>query len=217
MSQSRVTITGPKDEVDHANVNTIVVVTDDVGHMHCFLDGSYPLGTISLGSELSIPSLFKHPNRPIFFAHPQISVNDATATSLEPLTVAIPLLGQRHVRSFASLSSTARELVWYTIRVVKEMLAVWFGSETLSGARELGPKWIRGLEERQRDQFGREWSWFPRSLSVPTLISRSEEEPNPMLDLTCLLVTGRASDSLMDFLGSGEQMSERVNSLVVFQ
>jgi len=34
-----------------------------------------------------------------------------------------------------------------------------------------------------------------------------------MLDLTCLLTTGRASDSLSDYLGSGEQMSERVRLL----
>jgi anaphase-promoting complex subunit 4 len=32
-----------------------------------------------------------------------------------------------------------------------------------------------------------------------------------MLDLTTLLVTGRASDALLDFLGSGEQMSERAS------
>lgn len=32
-----------------------------------------------------------------------------------------------------------------------------------------------------------------------------------MLDLMALLVTGRASDALLDFLGSGEPMSERVN------
>lgn len=31
-----------------------------------------------------------------------------------------------------------------------------------------------------------------------------------MLDLTSLLVTGRVSEALADFLGSGEQMSERV-------
>jgi anaphase-promoting complex subunit 4 len=31
-----------------------------------------------------------------------------------------------------------------------------------------------------------------------------------MLDLTSLLVTGRVSECLADFLGSGEQMSERV-------
>jgi hypothetical protein len=38
----------------------------------------------------------------------------------------------------------------------------------------------------------------------------AEEDPNGMLDLTSLLVTGRVSDCLADFLGSGEQMSERV-------
>lgn len=37
-----------------------------------------------------------------------------------------------------------------------------------------------------------------------------EEEPNGILDLTSLLVTGRVSEALADFLGSGEQMSERV-------
>lgn len=31
-----------------------------------------------------------------------------------------------------------------------------------------------------------------------------------MLDLTALLATGRPSDSLADFLGSGELMSDRV-------
>lgn len=31
-----------------------------------------------------------------------------------------------------------------------------------------------------------------------------------MLDLTCLLLTGRASEALSDFLGSSDQMSERV-------
>jgi anaphase-promoting complex subunit 4 len=39
-----------------------------------------------------------------------------------------------------------------------------------------------------------------------------EDEPNPILDLTCLLLTGRASEPLLDYLGSGEQMSERVCS-----
>ena len=41
--------------------------------------------------------------------------------------------------------------------------------------------------------------------------SSTEHSPDPILDLMTLLVTGRASDALLDFLGSGEQMSERVN------
>ena len=36
-----------------------------------------------------------------------------------------------------------------------------------------------------------------------------------MLDLTNLLATGRASEALADFLGSGEQMTERVPSATV--
>ena len=38
----------------------------------------------------------------------------------------------------------------------------------------------------------------------------SEEDPYALLDLTCLLTTGRSSEALMDYLGSGEHMSERV-------
>ncbi len=39
----------------------------------------------------------------------------------------------------------------------------------------------------------------------------SVEEPNAVLDLTVLLTTGRISESVSDFLGSGEHMSERVS------
>ena len=47
--------------------------------------------------------------------------------------------------------------------VVKEMRHVWFGSDTHAGARELGPKWIRALETKQKDQFGRTHTFTPRS------------------------------------------------------
>jgi hypothetical protein len=46
--------------------------------------------------------------------------------------------------------------------------------------------------------------------STSFALINTEEEPNGMLDLTSLLVTGRVSECLADFLGSGEQMSERV-------
>lgn len=48
--------------------------------------------------------------------------------------------------------------------------------------------------------------WLSLSLAL------SEDEPNGMLDLTSLLVTGRVTECLADFLGSAEQMSERVIS-----
>ncbi|KAJ6604670.1 anaphase-promoting complex, cyclosome, subunit 4-domain-containing protein [Mycena vulgaris] len=180
---------GHLDVADDANVDSLLVVTDDVGHIHAFLDGSYHLGPISLGPNLLIPSLFKHPKFPIFLVHPQETAG-ATRTDLFPVYIRLPMLEDRQIRDMARASSSSRELVWYCIRVVKEMRAVWFGSESLSGARELGPKWIRALETRQREQFG-------------------QQEPTAILDLTCLLLTGRASEALSDFLGSGEQMSER--------
>ena len=37
------------------------------------------------------------------------------------------------------------------------------------------------------------------------------DEPNGVLDLTALLATGRAGDALTDYLGSGDQMTERVS------
>ena len=45
------------------------------------------------------------------------------------------------------------------------------------------------------------------------LIIDVEEEPYALLNLTCLLTTGRASEGLMDFLGSAEHMSDRVCSI----
>jgi anaphase-promoting complex subunit 4 len=138
-----------------ANMNSILAIADDLGYIHCFLDGTYPLGAILLSSETSTPSLFKHPKHPTLFAHPQQSIDNTVSTELQPTKIEIPLLRTRKPRDLAKLSSTTRELVWYTTRVVREMRAVWFGSETASGARELGPKWIRALETKQKDQFGR--------------------------------------------------------------
>jgi anaphase-promoting complex subunit 4 len=54
---------------DDPKVNSILVVSDDAGHMHCFLDGSYPLGAISVGAGSMTASLWKDINNPVFFAH----------------------------------------------------------------------------------------------------------------------------------------------------
>ncbi|KAJ7293596.1 anaphase-promoting complex, cyclosome, subunit 4-domain-containing protein [Mycena rebaudengoi] len=181
---------GNLDVADDANMDSILAVADNTGHVHFFLDGSYYLGPIALGPNVLLPSLYKHPKYPLFVAHPRRTFDGRLSTDLAPTYLRLSLLDDRRVRDMARLSSSSRELVWYCIRVVKEMRAGWFGSETFSGARELGPKWIRALEKKQREQFG-------------------QQEPTAILDLTCLLVTGRGSESIADFLGSGEQMSER--------
>lgn len=144
-----------KDGLGDANMNSILAIADDLGHIHCFLDGSFPLGAMQILPDASVTSVFKDPKLPVFLAHLQRSAENSGRTDLQPVTIDVPLLKTRKPRDLANLSSTARELVWYVARVVKEMRAMWFGSDTFSGARELGPKWIRALESKQKDQFGR--------------------------------------------------------------
>lgn len=143
------------DALDDSNMSSILVVTDDHGHIHFYLDGTFPLGIISLGPTTTrLSCLFKHTVQPVFYGHRYIPTMGAH-TDLRPISIAMPLLGKRHLRELAKLSSTTRELVWYTMRVVKEMRTTWFGSESSSGAREFGPQWVRALEAKQKGQFGR--------------------------------------------------------------
>ncbi|KAG8219826.1 anaphase-promoting complex, cyclosome, subunit 4-domain-containing protein [Butyriboletus roseoflavus] len=109
---------------------------------------------------------------------------------MQPLVVDIPLLATPKVRDFARLSSAARELTWYIMRVVNEVRESWFGSESFTGARDIGIKWVQALERRLREQYG-------------------HQNPNVILDLTTLLVTGSGSEGLSDFITSSEQNSER--------
>lgn len=141
------------DEVDNSNLNSILLVTDNLGHIFGYLDGTFPFGFVSLELHAGFKSMVKHPSRPYFLGH--IQANDKSRTFLRPALVDIPLLAQRKSRELAKLSSTARELVWYMMRVVKEMRSIWYGSESNTGARELGPKWVLSLETKQKEQFGR--------------------------------------------------------------
>jgi anaphase-promoting complex subunit 4 len=140
------------DEVDDRNTDSILCVGDDMGNIHCFLDGSFPLGALSFNTNHATASLFKDSEKPMFFAHIR---RGAQATDLVPTIVKLPLLESRVVRDVARTSSAVRELTWYIMRSLKEMRTSWFGSDFQSGARELGPKWIKTLEIKQKDQFGR--------------------------------------------------------------
>lgn len=119
------------------------------------MDGSYPLGVIELGSACSALSLRKHENAALFLHAQTVSPQNVKYTAARPTIVRVPFLGPRFYRDLARASSTCRELLWYAMRVVKEMRAAWFGSSSQTGARELGPNWVRTLERKQREQFGR--------------------------------------------------------------
>ncbi|KAI1797865.1 anaphase-promoting complex, cyclosome, subunit 4-domain-containing protein [Ganoderma leucocontextum] len=187
--ESEQTFPEAENEADDTNVNSILAVADNLGYVHLFLEGSYPLGAVSLQSKFFPRSLYKL--RDHFFAHigPATPAADS-AVGLLPAVVQLPYLTGRHLRDVARVSSSARELVSYAMRVVRDMRAAWWGTDGAVSARDLGPKWLRSLEDRQKNEFGHEVAYA-------------------LLDLTCLLTTGRSSEALLDYLGSGEHMSER--------
>jgi len=148
---------GSWDATDNDSNDSILAVADDLGYLHCYLDGTFPLGAIFLGPRLYVASSFKDPGRSTFFVHlrtAEVNAEDI-ATLLPPTLIDIPLLNSRQPRDLAKLSSTARELVSYLLRVVMEMKSIWNGSDAITAARHLGDKWVQALEARQRDQFGK--------------------------------------------------------------
>jgi len=139
------------DEMDNLNISSILVAADDQGHLYSFLDGIYSLGCLKLGLEYDFGDLLKHPSKPYFVGQPHFKRAANSQTQLNPIVTNMPLLATRKARDLAKLSSTARELSWYLLRVVTEMRDTWYGSESQSGARELGPKWVGALEAKQKE------------------------------------------------------------------
>jgi len=136
--------------MDNFTTKTILLATDNHGHVFPFLDGLYPLGVISFGFEYLL-GLAKHQSKYIFTGQPNFKLGSVMQTWIKPTTFTLPLLATRKARDLAKLSSTTRELMWYLVRVVKEMKDSWCGSESQTGAREFGMKWIRALEEKQKE------------------------------------------------------------------
>ncbi|KAA1468251.1 hypothetical protein DENSPDRAFT_877957 [Dentipellis sp. KUC8613] len=174
------------DETDDSNVNSILAVSDSAGRLHCFLDGSCPLGAVPLASGSPIQTLYKDPDGPTFFAHARRQYG----TSLQPLVIQLPLLNGRLPQDVARLSTTARELLWYAIRVIDDMRSAWCGSDKEAGARHFGIRWLQALQSLEAG-------------------SPTEKAGWSVVDLILLLMSGRSTEAVSDFIGSGEQMSER--------
>ncbi|EJD03914.1 uncharacterized protein FOMMEDRAFT_167218 [Fomitiporia mediterranea MF3/22] len=179
------------DEKDTTNVDSLLVAIDDSGQIHCFLDGSYPVGAISLGTGCEAKTIIKNNEENTLLAHAEFKSKDTRTPVLHnvsPLTVELPLLYAKATRHVAENCTAARELAWYSIRVVKEMRKSWFGGDGQVGARDFNTKYARGLIERQ--------------------VAHGQEK-NVVLDLTVLLATGKSSHALSDYHQSGELTSER--------
>lgn len=149
------TDTAKLDEAATSNLDSILLVSDNLGRLFCYLDGAFPMGYISLGSEVDFISIVKHPQKPFFTGTPRSVQGKTGYVHLSPAVINIPLLSQRKCRDLANQSTTARELLWYTMRTIKELRETWCGSESITGAREYGMKWVQGLASKQKEQFGR--------------------------------------------------------------
>lgn len=142
------------DEVDESNIDSVLMVTDVFGFAHIFLDGTFPLGTVRFEQSASFVSVEKSNGGPIFFGHSKFRSGTLSSTLIEPTIIDMPLLGERKMRNLARLSSIARDLAWYIVRVVKEMKDAWHGSAGATGARTLGPKWVDAFRVKQTEKFG---------------------------------------------------------------
>jgi anaphase-promoting complex subunit 4 len=144
------------DETDITNKDSLLVVADHSGYISLFQDGVFPLGRVHVGDGFSTHSLYKTSASPSnFFAHVTKTSTTQELTPIYAVHVDIPLLRRRFCRELSQLASVARDLTWYAMRVVKEMRSIWFGSDTNSGAREWGPRWVRSLETKQKEQYDR--------------------------------------------------------------
>jgi anaphase-promoting complex subunit 4 len=128
---------------------SVLVVSDTSQYAHTFLDGGYSLG--ALHSKYNISSLYLAPDTPILLCTQQYaSASGGNCVTLVPAKLKLPLLNSPTGRQIAELSSCLRELIWHTLRVVKDMRETWYGTDARPGARSIAPRWLRALEERQR-------------------------------------------------------------------
>lgn len=134
---------------DLTNVDSILVVVDSTGHIHLFLDGTYPMGAYYVHPSYMPSTVFKSALRNQLFVNARISTADSDRHNLLPLGITLSLLDNKSTRRIAENSTTAKELLWYTMRVIKDMRRLWFGTDGHDGARVMCSNWAKGLEERQ--------------------------------------------------------------------
>ncbi|KAL4070952.1 anaphase-promoting complex, cyclosome, subunit 4-domain-containing protein [Scleroderma citrinum] len=170
--------------------DTLLILVDESGRLHLFLDGSYSLGSVSLPGGLPTTLLYKHPGQPLLLFHSEDPSGDLLSVGMQPLSIDFPLLGISTIRDFARLSSAARELTKYIMSVLAEVREGWLGSSIVTGAKEIGKKWVETLERRLKEEYG-------------------HESPNVVLELTSFLATGAATEGLADFIMSSDQTSDR--------
>ena len=192
-------------------MDSLLAAIDSAGQIHCFLDGSYPLGTVTLDPTCEAISLMKRNDEKALLVQAEFKPSRVPGNAfhnLNPLSIKLPLLDTKATRHVAESCSAARELMWYTMRVVREMRKSWIGGERQEGAREMNQNYVRGLEERQL----RHDRTSLIDIDIHVLFTHLLlEEVDAIYDLTIMLTTEKVSPALADYHQSGEPASERVS------
>lgn len=140
-----------------ALAGTVVVVSDTNGQLYPFLEGSYPIGTISLGEPCTVSSIEKLSNTLPFLLSVNVNSGDSvTEKRIPPVPLRLNLLSTKWLHQVAKVSSTVRALLVYLFRALGDIHKAWFGTDSLEGGRDVGIKWIKVLEEKERLYEGRE-------------------------------------------------------------
>ena len=127
------------------------------------------MGAIPILAGSATASLYKLSNAPVLYAHQQQLHEEITTTNLKPAVVDLGVISLGVPRAVARVSSTARELLWYCMRVMDELRAAWLGTETQAGARMLGRKWLAALDNLQQLVSGEHLCLSPYHLALTTL------------------------------------------------
>ncbi|KZT54382.1 hypothetical protein CALCODRAFT_485585 [Calocera cornea HHB12733] len=162
-----------------ANDGSLLVVSDDTGVVHFFLDGTYPLGYFSLGGDCVPYAVHMISDQRILMVafHRGDGSNGEDGHYVGGASLMLPLLATRPLRTTAVISSLLRDLLVLTQQAVDEMAKAWMGSDGLEGAKDIGARWFQTLEKK------------------------GEGKTNAMFDLVSLLCTGRPRPSMVEFLG----------------
>ncbi|KAJ1311465.1 hypothetical protein OPQ81_009954 [Rhizoctonia solani] len=185
-----------KDEQVDPNRGTLVVIADSNGLVHLFLDGSYAVGEVRVcpsSTGVRMSGLSKRGSITSFGVYGSGLTSGMTrSTSLRPTLVHVPLATSPETHRVARASSTLKALLEYIHLGVEELEIIWCGrsKDGRGGVKDVGSFWAKIILEKERAHAGR-----------VTL--------GPVAQLTLLLLTGRATDSLQDFLGGGGKLTDR--------
>lgn len=179
---------------------SLLVAGDEGGRVHLFLNGSVLLGSIEVGQPVRgsqvLPSTPGAPSQAL-----AVLLESGTALSLRTVDLALPPA----LVVLAAQSSMLRSALQHAMDALQHARVGWDES------RRIGKGWLGRLSETSRAQA----STFLPSPAYLDKVRALREPPDtapqpPVSQLLLLLMTGRASAPLHDFLAS--KMNERVLS-----